>query len=823
MKREAGPWTELEHEDYHVTKGVLLHVLGNAALSRSRRHLVRHATPNTGHHIWRRAALDALRHYTCEESARVLLDCMLRDDVFSVRRMALAHYVNHPRRSLVTKEEENVMLSKDYTYPSVARVKRNIFDKVLFQFKVELPSFDYNKQLGSKLVGAGFGVSFHNSVDGMFRLLSGYASVNVNDKMWAEANIGLIDYHLDLFRAEVCYRGRLFYNMNLVKDFTVGLYEDITSAFDHIANRVLEPMEKAANDLASNYHDPQTGQAKSGFEPLSNAVKQLPDLTGGALKSTEDMSKAANALSSMPLADDKNVGDAAITALPFSEKEIRQTVNTVLDNMDKITDYPQQALGVIDRAKMSYQMAMQRILEGNKIIKQAMSFLSAGKSTWMNAGEEIEHIVASTKDVIGRLKVDFARRKRETSPFGDLGQTISSGVDMALDALYVKSDDMLQNLIHVSQNGPADLQHGFDQQQVQVEILKASFQAFKEAIDMIKSRIHALFGMKFHHTFPNFRRDCDDVCKCGTFPTDCTRYGHPGVDVILEQGWNVPSPVAGLVYTEADSNTIRIVPKTPDFKDYEIFISNIVVNDNFTHNLMEPDSFAESGQSIGTANGANGCNKDHIHVAMKRKSPDTGQCFYVDPSPFLDTMQAIPKWQQECKEFTFKHIGQVVDFRNMTKGFAEAMKVLKRLALTVGKQILVKSVEELVPDDSLLAPFKDVALEFVKNIDVNASDLKNMFAPGRDAAKDFFKQTRATQFTLKGVTNMVADSNILAAKVPRISRSVRTARDIARRPPMDTAKSLAMGVMSRALTKRPIRTAECVPGFEGLFRTDSLI
>ena len=58
---------ETYHDDHHVSKAVLLHALGNAALTRSLRHLVQHAQPNRGHPMWRRAALDALRHYTCAE------------------------------------------------------------------------------------------------------------------------------------------------------------------------------------------------------------------------------------------------------------------------------------------------------------------------------------------------------------------------------------------------------------------------------------------------------------------------------------------------------------------------------------------------------------------------------------------------------------------------------------------------------------------------------------------------------------------------------------------------------------------------------------
>lgn len=78
--------------------------------------------------------------------------------------------------------------------------------------------------------------------------------------------------------------------------------------------------------------------------------------------------------------------------------------------------------------------------------------------------------------------------------------------------------------------------------------------------------------------------------------------------------------------------------------------------------------------------GKNGCEDSHFHLAMKRIAPDSdrGLCYYVDPSPFLDRMQPVPKWTQECKDFTFKHIGDVVDFSKLTEGFALILEELKR-------------------------------------------------------------------------------------------------------------------------------------------------
>ena len=41
--------------------------------------------------------------------------------------------------------------------------------------------------------------------------------VNVHDKVWAEIHLGVINRQWTLLLAEICYKGRLSYNMNLVK------------------------------------------------------------------------------------------------------------------------------------------------------------------------------------------------------------------------------------------------------------------------------------------------------------------------------------------------------------------------------------------------------------------------------------------------------------------------------------------------------------------------------------------------------------------------------------------------------------------------------
>ena len=86
-----------------------------------------------------------------------------------------------------------------------------------------------------------------------------------------------------------------------------------------------------------------------------------------------------------------------------------------------------------------------------------------------------------------------------------------------------------------------------------------------------------------------------------------------------------------------------------------------------------------------------------------------------------------------------QHIGQVIDFGNLTGGFKSLLTKLKRPALKWLQNQVITKVSDLIPDNSLLAPFKNLSLTFLRNINTNAGSLKNLFTPGwLVAAVDWF-------------------------------------------------------------------------------------
>ena len=56
-----------EEEKVEMARVVLIEAVGNAGLQRSLPHLKEHAKPDRGKSSWRRAALHAMRSYSCDE------------------------------------------------------------------------------------------------------------------------------------------------------------------------------------------------------------------------------------------------------------------------------------------------------------------------------------------------------------------------------------------------------------------------------------------------------------------------------------------------------------------------------------------------------------------------------------------------------------------------------------------------------------------------------------------------------------------------------------------------------------------------------------
>jgi hypothetical protein len=52
-------------------------------------------------------------------------------------------------------------------------------------------------------------------------LLSGHFMIDVYDGAYAEAHVGMINFQVDIVKAYVCFKGRIAYDLNVLKVFVV--------------------------------------------------------------------------------------------------------------------------------------------------------------------------------------------------------------------------------------------------------------------------------------------------------------------------------------------------------------------------------------------------------------------------------------------------------------------------------------------------------------------------------------------------------------------------------------------------------------------------
>jgi hypothetical protein len=135
----------------------------------------------------------------------------------------------------------------------------------------------------------------------------------------------------------------------------------------------------------------------------------------------------------------------------------------------------------------------------------------------------------------------------------------------------------------------------------------------------------------------------------------------------------VVMPVNGVIKLRSNTEGVLIHSTDSDFNHYDILISNIRV----ASGINKDGIFVGAGSVIGYGLGKSDCTYDYIHLAMIKKSDSE----YIDPSSYVDNVQLLPQWHPECKEFIFRHIGQIIEAAVVGGGFEFLIKEFTTSAL----------------------------------------------------------------------------------------------------------------------------------------------
>ncbi|CAG2189852.1 unnamed protein product [Mytilus edulis] len=395
--------------DNHVAlKRSLIHILGNAGHPRSLQHITSYMELNKANPELRRAATQALRHFTCNESAAHLIRSTLFDSEDVVRHSAYEIYVEHPESKQLTKEQEDAVLAQKYTYPMITRVRRGTLADILkaLSFHLGMPKFDWSKTVGSKKLGASFGFREENFVDlhlGMVHIDSpaiekpfkGKFELKVDNLAFAEVNVGLIGMKFDIFRVSLCYKKKVQYNLNILKDFGFDDIQNIASAFDRLFHKIIDPIVEAVNVIKELIEMVKEMTFVQLVKEIIQIFKNLPDIIHKIVESVKTAYHKLIDFDGSPLID-----------------RFKKVINRVTNF---ITDVKSDVLGfyhsIADVMTVTLPFVAHEMGEGFILIKDSWKF-------WENPVQSFNGIeMALLKTSLGRFEVRLFADNNRTPCF----------------------------------------------------------------------------------------------------------------------------------------------------------------------------------------------------------------------------------------------------------------------------------------------------------------------------------------------------------------------------------------------------------------------
>ncbi|XP_045189288.2 uncharacterized protein LOC123546793 [Mercenaria mercenaria] len=752
MKRYVVETDEPAH--YHIeTKTVLIQSLGNAGKQRSLRHIMSYMEPNVGVTAWRRAAINSLRHFKCQKSADLLVTSATYDNDFMVRKTARQVLEKHPQGTKFTAEQEQTVLSKSYTYPVVVRVKRGALQTLQeleqgIYFHVEPPGIDWDKTIGTKDIGASFGLHIRNVLDLRLGILEGHFALDLHDEAYATAHVGLLNLHVNIVRARVCFKGHVRYNLNVLKEFGIDSVQDVVKIYDRVIENIVEPIKTAVQRFIHLITLFKDGTMMELVGKFINVIKDLPNILGDITKRIEEFVKDVYNIAINTVMEEvkliinevrhffddiktsllhfyNEIVDAVTMGFPFIANKIKQSFELIVEAMKQLFNNPMQAITTVARAITNVKMAVTMFVDVKTRVVEACMFLKGRVMYWVDTAKKLPDFFRRLKDSFTKL-LDSVRNRRDL--VDDMDSAFSNGVDK----MKSSAKDLINDL-------KAKWDAIYKRLQPLLDIVQPFYDVFKSIMDLIKgvktaytevktvivdgkARIQRVFGPKFDKKFPVDRRynDTKNNCSAGVYPTTTDNfYDTTGVDIIHGVGQSIVNPVNGIV-KDFGPQKVLIQPVDPEFQQFEIIIENI---NPFVYVF---DQYIKSGKKIGRASKAPKCKPNFIHVSVRKKRNDTdvvddADYEYVDPSPFLDRLIPYPKWFKECNDHEFRYLEQTFDSGESTQKLdpdevKEAVKRYLKDGLSNGTDGIFDPIGPFEPGEDLedKTSFKDSLKESLK-------------------------------------------------------------------------------------------------------------
>ncbi|VDI25865.1 Hypothetical predicted protein, partial [Mytilus galloprovincialis] len=645
----------------------------------------------------KRSGIHALRKYEHEYAANVMLNAALFDDDQNVRYEALLQYRAHPKskviepldtRSVGNNSETVNPYSSDIKHVGLhLRKKRGFFEDFMkgFNFKIEPPGVDFRKMLGSKDIGASFGIIIKNNMYLKVAPLGSSFKVDIHDEAYAKVHLGIINKNLDFLVARLCFKGDTSYNLDLFQENDMKNVGKRASGFGSIITNIVNPIRNAISLFKKIIKG--TLSIKNVFQnfvkvfeelPLkianlrSNARKlvdqigsidesQLPPFIKPVKNLVDKVQNVLNTVKSDILGFFNKLMQTITVTIPDNGRQIFESIKDVIEGFGIIVKDPKTALAKIGKGAVQIFMSVLSLINAKNTIQEACNFVKGDPPEWFDLSkyyEEVKGLHDSVKNVLQNEATEWMQETfidSEDSVYQltkgkyttqsmrrDVVLQLRSTVDEVLDPFT-----MLNN---IAQPFIAAYESVFGI----VKAVKDAYHALKDGYHLALSAVNKLFGAKAHKKFPRKIRLAGNGCYgLGIYPSSGgSEYWAKGIDVEIKVGkviknFQVVAPFPGsIMLSKKGLNEIIIKAKGGSIKGMDIIITNVAPEKDI---VTEDDpSYVEkrvaAGAPIGKAVKSECIN--HIHLAMKK-----GEGF-VDPTKFLENrFFTFKPWEQYCDDY----------------------------------------------------------------------------------------------------------------------------------------------------------------------------
>ncbi|CAC5398107.1 unnamed protein product [Mytilus coruscus] len=679
--------------DNHVAlKRSLIHVLGNAGHPRSLQHITSYMELNKANPELRRAATQALRQFTCNESAAHLLRSTLFDSEDVVRNSAYEIYVEHPESKQLTKEQEDAVLAQHYTYPIVTRVRRGTIADILkaLSFHLGMPKFDWSKTVGKPFKG-----KFELKVDNL---------------AFAEVNVGLIGRKFDIFRVSLCYKKKVEYDLNVLKDFGFDDIQNVATVFDRLYDMIIDPIVEAVKTILELIEMVKEMTFVQLVKEIIQIFKNLPDIIHDIVESVVTAYNKLIDYDGYPLIDRfkkvvnrvktfindiksdvlgfyHSIADAMTVTLPFVAHEMGEGFILIKDSW-KFWENPVQSFNGIEMALLKFKLAVATFIEAKNRIMDSCFFAKGQTPYWFHPVVEIKGILADLKDIHNMTKGEIHDIYHNPTASSSLSpDMITDGFNVNGSKRFIQEtikgvveevNSTLSGVINLAKPFWEKISHLMDM----FKKIKHAYTFLRDVYHKGKYYMQKLFGSKFHRNFPKIPASCGAKCGCGKYPRD--NKGRKGVDLAFKPAYqNVVNPFHGIVHRISDSEVL-VRPSRADLAMYEVVVSGFELD--MVIDEGKRGTFIKAGKRIGVSTKLTECDTNFLFVSMRKRPNNTESISglpadsysYIDPAPYLKKRFPRPGHKSTCNGFSYYYIGMNAEDGTMTGDPKEKKEKIKR-------------------------------------------------------------------------------------------------------------------------------------------------